>query len=302
MRLALLNRGLYSHPGGDLVQVAETAAALKEIGVWARVEPEDPQTTSPHLSSIDVAHIFHVNFGFSKANWQHCVRRKVPYVVTPIYYDADKLGMTYEEQKEMLEGAAAVCPFTQKEADLIREKTGFAGPFRIIPNGTNPKYHDTTDPRKRSGVLAVAAREGAKGTGIVKELCEDLNYPFTLATGVPQSDMPALYKSHRVFVHAADLEVMSLVIGEALCANCRVVATNTNPGNSWYPSLVEFTPHMPANREWLKKNIQYAYMTGIESGWIPWDYTPNEAARNLTWNYVATQLKEVYSEVLNHSS
>jgi glycosyltransferase involved in cell wall biosynthesis len=298
MRVSLLNRGLYSHPGGDLVQVEETAQALRKQGVWTRIEPEDPQQHLPHLNSVDLAHVFHVNFGFSKANWQHCIREGIPYVVTPIYYAADELGMTYDDQRRMFEEAAAVCPFTQKEADLIKAKTGFPGPYTIIPNGTAERFHSTSDPLQRTGVLAVAAREGTKGTGIVKELCEELGYPFTLATGVPKSDMPDLYKSHRVFVHAADLEVMSLVIGEALCANCRVLATNTNPGNSWYPGLVEFSPHMPAHKESLKNLLQWAYQTGVEGGWTPWTYEPNEAARNLTWGYVAEQLIKVYKEVL----
>ena len=104
--------------------------------------------------------------------------------------------------------------------------------------------------------------------------------------------MPQLYKSHRVFVHAADLEVMSLVIGEALCANCRVLATNTNPGNVWYPGLVTFTPHMPANKSALREKLASAYECPH------WDYAPNEAARTLTWDYVAAQLKQLYEEIL----
>jgi len=308
MRVSWLNRGLHSHPGGDLIQVEETALALRKQGVWVNVESEDPEQCRPHLSSIDIAHIVHCNFGFSKANWLWCVKAGVPYVLTPLYYDANKLGMTYEEQRQMLEGASAVTLFTLQEAELIQRCTGYngfnadRGGFRIIPNGTSVRFHSSEDPMQRAGVLAVAAREGAKGTGIVRELCKELGYPFTLATGVAKEDMPGLYKSHRVFVHAADLEVMSLVIGEALCANCRVLATETNPGNSWYPGLVTFNPHMPAGRVVLKNLLQWAYLEGAEPGWVHWNYTPNEAARKLTWDYVATQFKEVYNEVLNHSS
>ena len=261
-------------------------------GVWTNIESEDPQLHRPHLSSVDLAHITHVNFGFSKVNWQWCKQAGVPYVLTPTYYPLDTVGMTYAEQRQMLEEAACVMPFSEKEAELITKCTHFEGPYRIIPNGTDQRFHDISDPTNRTEVLAVAARAGTKGTGIVQELCDELGYPFTLGQGVARQDMPALYKSHRVFVHAGDLEVMSLVIGEALCANCRVLATNTNPGNVWYPGLVTFTPHMPANKSALREKLASAYECPH------WDYAPNEAARTLTWDYVATQLKHVYEEVL----
>ena len=193
MRVAMLNRGLHSHPGGDLVQVEETALALRRQGVWTHVESEDPQLHRPHLSSVDLAHITHVNFGFSKANWQWCKQAGVPYVVTPTYYVADQMGMTYAEQRQMLEEAAAVTPFTEKEAELITKCTHFEGPYRIIPNGTNRRFHRILILLDRTGVLAVAARAGTKGTGIVQELCDELGYPFTLATGVLQGrDAPTV--------------------------------------------------------------------------------------------------------------
>jgi glycosyltransferase involved in cell wall biosynthesis len=293
MRVSFLNRGLHSHPGGDLIQIEETAAALRRKGVWVHIESEDPQYHTPHLSSVDLAHIFHVNFSFSRANWQHCLKARIPYVLTPLYYDADKLGMTYEEQKEMLAGAAKVTPFTAIEAGLIHKCTGYGGNDRIIPNGTGTAFHDTSDPLQRSGVLAVAARAGSKGTDAVRDLCAELGYPFTLGQGVAKGDMPDLYKKHRVFVHAADLEVMSLVIGEALCANCRVLATNTNPGNVWYPGVVEFSPHMPAGKDRLRELLKGAYEGEA------WNYGPNVAARRLTWDSVADDLIKVYKEVLH---
>lgn len=265
--------------------------------MWTNVESEDPQIHRPHLSSVDLVHIIHCNFGFSKANWQWCKQAGIPYVLTPLYYNADKFGMTFDEQRQMLEEAAAVTPFTQQEADLVTKCTGYPGPYKFVPNGTDVRFHSLEDPMQRTGVLAVAAREGTKGTGIVKELCEELGYPFTLGQGIPNAEMPALYKRHRVFVHAADLEVMSLVIGEALCANCRVLATNTNPGNEWYPGLRTFTPHMPANREFLRQELQIAYERQLD-----WDYRPNKYARDLTWDSVATQFKEIYSEILNNHS
>ena len=41
--------------------------------------------------------------------------------------------MTYAEQRQMLEEAAAVTPFTEKEGELITKCTDFAGPLPLFP-------------------------------------------------------------------------------------------------------------------------------------------------------------------------
>ena len=292
MRVGMWNRGLHSHAGGDLVQVAETAAALRKRGVFAYLEPNDPLLAKPHTSSIDIAHITHCNFTFSQANFNWAEQTHLPVVLTPTFYDSESFGVSYVEVRAMLESADAVIPFSQAEAALIEQCTGFTPFHRVLPNGTDTAFHATDDPMRREGVLAVAARAGTKGTEIVKELCEELKYPYMIATGYAREQMPGIYKKHRVFIHAGDKEVMSLVIGEALCANCRVLATNTNPGNEWYPGLLTFTPHFPANKDALKELLVAAYTDNN------WCYAPNEAARKLTWSYVANELITVYKKVL----
>ncbi len=92
-----------------------------------------------------------------------------------------------------------------------------------------------------------------------------------------------------MFVNASDSERMSLTIGEALCANCRVLATTGNWGNSWYQGLVTFDPKDESKLEHL---IRWALASPT------WDYRPNAAARCLTWEWVAMKIEAVYKEVL----
>ena len=80
---------------------------------------------------------------------------------------------------------------------------------------------------------------------------------------------------------------MSLTIGEALCAGCRVMATTGNRGNEWYgDGLYTFDP-----KDLTADMIERAYNAK------EWDYSPNAAARKLTWDSVALQLKGFYEQV-----
>jgi hypothetical protein len=288
VRVAYLNRQRAAHPGGDLTQIDATIAALAPLGIEAVYAPEG--WTLDWLRGFDLAHIFHVNFGWSRYNFDRVREAGVPYVVTPIFYPDSSLGMDYDDIREALDGARCVMPNSNVERREMRWAgvLGYDTPAEAIPNGTDRRFHWTDGGDPRTGVLAVSARGmGDKQCALVAELCDVLGLRFTLASGIDDRDeLAEIYKRARVFVNASVSERMSLTIGEALCAGCRVIATRANRGNEWYGNgLATFDP---TNRVQLAAALKVAYEKR------EWDWSPNRAARTLTWAKVASRLAEVY--------
>jgi glycosyltransferase involved in cell wall biosynthesis len=134
---------------------------------------------------------------------------------------------------------------------------------------------------------------GDKNMSIVAGICDELGIVCDTVTGVPHKELPAIYAKHKVFVNASGSERMSLTIGEALCAGCRVLATTENRGNEHYPGLVTFNPTGDLSRAALKGLIRGAIFMPHDE----WIWRPNDAARKLTWDSVAKQLEQVYLKV-----
>lgn len=284
MRVAYLNRGR-SHPGGDLVALDATMAALGRLGVECVETGWDVERIK--AGEFDLCHLFHSNFSWSWGNYEAVQAAGKPYVLTPIYYPGPLLsGITQQQVAGIIYGAARVTPFSKCESmELFEVIRGHDTTFAIIPNGTDPMFHNTSDAMKREGVLCVAARDDIhKNVAQVRDICESLRLPFTYVTGIPHDQLPPIYAAHRLFVNASDSERMSLTTGEALCAGCRVVASHGDRGTEHFPGLVIDHIH--------KDLIARSYH-------LPdWNYYPNHAARQLTWDAVAGKLLKVYEEVL----
>ncbi len=298
MKICFLNRGRETHPGGDVIQLDATMAALRRAGV--EVEETGWDVERMRAGRFDLAHVFHCNFDWSLGNVRAVQQAGLRYVLTPIYYPGPLLsGITLDDLLDIISEATAILPFSRCEWDEMGEsfpplegQSIMLPNIVVIPNGTDRSFHRISDPMLREGVLCVSARgESDKGVPLVRSVCEALEIPFTCATGVPHADLPEIYKHRRVFVNASESERMSLTIGEALCANCRVLASTGNRGNEHYPKLVTFNP---TNRLELSRLIHRAYYSP------GWDTQPNHAARALTWDGVAERLIEVYKGVLGH--
>lgn len=284
MRIAYLNRGR-SHEGGDLVALDATMAALGRLGVECVETGWDVERIK--AGEFDLCHLFHCNFDWCWGNYEAVQAASKPYVLTPVYYPGPLLsGITQQQLRRIVEDASCVLPFSDREAnEIASEITTEFNDYRIIPNGTDPMFHNTSDAMKREGVLCVAARDDVhKNVAQVRDICESLRLPFTYVTGIPHDQLPPIYAAHRLFVNASASERMSLTTGEALCAGCRVVASHGNRGNEHYPELVVDNIH--------KDLIARSYH-------LPdWNHYPNAAARKLTWDAVAEKLLKVYEEVL----
>ncbi len=249
--------------------------------------------------NFDLCHMFHCNFDWSFGNYQAIRKAGKKYVLTPIYYPGPLLcGITRNQMHEIVNNAAMVLPFSAKERSLYDWTHTFDSGVQAteqwkkwhpIPNGTDREFHYY--PAGSDGVLVVSARgDSDKGIPILRRICESIDIPLTVATSLTRDELRQVLWRRKVFVNASSSERMSLTIGEALCAGCRVLATQENWGNEWYPSLITFDP-----KDELK--LEHLIRWALDSP--DWDYRPNAAARCLTWDWVAGKLEEVYREVLS---
>lgn len=293
MRVAFLNRRRDTHPGGDLTQIDATMRALTARGVECEYAPEG--WSLDWLRTFDLAHVFHINFGWSTYNWSRCVEAGVRYVLTPIFYPSAELGADAHTMRGGLFHASYVTPNSAREYEELIAVLGiqpietFDYPAALpIPNGTDRVFEGPMSAEGRQGVICVTPRDGDKNTGVVAAACHRLGLPYRCVSGIEsREELASVYRSALVFVNASESERMSLTTGEALVAGCRVIDTVHNRGGSWYgEGLVRADPHR-----------LYSYLiTAYHSA--DWDYSPNRAARRFTWDVVADQLMRVYRRVL----
>ena len=257
-------------------------AALERLGVhctniYGEWGPE-------HLHEYDLVVIQHCNFTWSRDNWWKTLASRRPYVVLPIFYPTDALGMNYSEMRTMFENASAVVPLSFTEAREIGQLTGFAGPFHVIPHGTEERFSWHQPMIERQFVMCANAR-GDKGESLVERVCGRLNLPFRYVIGVPHEKLHLVYRQAKVFVHSSPDDRMSLTVGEALCSGCRVISSTGDRGNEWFPGIVECDPK---DEELLEIAIAGAW------NYPEWDWSPNETARTMTWERAALAWKRVY--------
>lgn len=293
MRICFLNRGRDAFPGGDCIALDATMDALRRRGHF--VEETGWDRNRMKDGRFDIAHLQHCNFSWSYGNYEAVRDIGLSYVLTPVYYPGPLLsGITREQMHEIITGAERVLPFSNMERAQIDwtdalQFTTLHEKCRIIPNGTDTAFHYMGG--ARFGVVTVSARgDSDKNIETVRRACQRLGVELQVMTGISREQLARELRCFKVFVNASGSERMSLTIGEALCAGCRVLATRENWGNEYYQGLVTFDPRDETHMELL---IKWA----LESP--EWDYRPNAMARSMTWDWVAEKLEAVYKEVLH---
>jgi len=284
MKVAFINRNPTTHQGGDLIMLQCLMDALAGLGV--ECENIYGEWGPERLHEFDVIHLQHCNLTWAKDNWWKTLASRRPYVVSPIFYPTDQLGMTFDNIRSMFENASAVCPLSFKEAREITELTGFSGPFHAIPHGTEERFH--YDGPNRQFVMCANAR-GQKGEALVQKVCERLGLDFLYVSGQPHKKLHLTYRQAKVFVHSSPDDRMSLTVGEALCSGCRVVSSDRDRGNEWFPGLKVCNPE---SEEDLFQWIGMAWRSE------EWDWRPNEQARKMTWRKAAEKWLKVYERAV----
>lgn len=297
MRIAFLNRGRETHPGGDIIALDETMAALRRLGV----ECEETGWDADRIANgnFDLCHVFHCNFDWSWGNYQAIQKARKKYVLTPVFYAVDTVefepllcGINFDQITEMIRGASRITPFSVLEYDNL-PTAPWPDQVKIIPNGTAKEFYGYRPPFNRMlGVSTISSRGPSdKNCEKIIEACVRADLRLNVITDKTRSEVATLLQDTSVFINASESERMSLTIGEALCAGCRVMATKENWGNEWYgPGLYTFDPKESV--EVLAERLRAVYYAE------EWDYSPNIKARLITWDLVAAQLLQVYQEVL----
>ncbi len=291
MRIAFLNRGRETHPGGDVIALDATMEAVRRRGHVA----EEIGWHADKLADFDICHLMHCNFDWAYGGYRAIQVAKKPYVLTPIYYPGPQgpllSGLTRDQLREIIDGAARILPFSKREISYAFNFNEHLDKWRPIPNGTDEMFHHRDEGKDVGIVCCVSARgDSDKGIPMLRRVCKRISVKLDVLTGMPRKELADALKRCFVFVNASPSERMSLTIGEALCSQCRVIATDQNWGNEHYPGIITFDPNDETKLEQL-------LMWALDS--VQWDYRPNSAARCLTWDWVAGKLEEVYREVLS---
>lgn len=91
MRVLMISRpSLFDVPGGDTVQIEETARSLKEIGVEVQIKLADEKID---YSDYDLIHFFNIIRPHNI--WPHVRQSKLPYVVSTIFVDYSEVEQKY---------------------------------------------------------------------------------------------------------------------------------------------------------------------------------------------------------------
>lgn len=285
MRVAVLNRDHRVYPGGDQVHIEELSRELRLLGI-KRIY--SPQWAINELKSFDFLHLYHLNFNWCYDNYQLACESGVPYVLTCIFYP--KLyTLDVPRMRQIVDGASAVVCYSQAEADELERFLGQKA-THIIPPGVASRFHNYQGPQYRTGVCTSAGRPGEKNASLIQTKCRKLKLPYKHIYGVPHGLIHNEYFKYRVFVNASNSERFGLTILEALAANCRVLATVHSRGLEHLPGIVTIDPQ---NTSDLDAKLVSAYDSE------GWDFTPNEAARKMSWTSAAMKYQEIYGAAEN---
>lgn len=293
LKIGVANRDPNAYHGGDNIQINAMIKALEMKGVFCH----QPLEFKPNWSNYDVVHAYHLNFSWSNIIYNNIWEQNKPYFITAIFYPSTDLGSSAEQMKAYVEGALFTVVQSDWEKQELIEITGATeSKIRVIPNGVEssfivypPHYEINCEDKTRENVITVTAREGDKNSYLVQKVCAELNIPYVNISGfkLKREELPDIYRKSRVFVNASDSERMSLTTHEALASYCKVISTEFNRGNQWFPGLVTCNP---SNYHDLKSKINFAYRA------TQWCYLPNDFAASLTWDIAAERYLECFRE------
>ncbi len=200
LKILFISRAtLFNQPGGDTVQVEQTAAYLEKLGHQVHIQTgAKPNRKGP----FDIVHFFNL---IRPADARYWLLRKVPFIISSIYHDYSefdqkqrkglahllfslfgKMGVEYfktiarwlnktdqfpgirylvkgqkRSMQELLVKAQALVTTSQQEINLIKNDLGYVPHCHIIPLGSE---HMTPpiDALEKQGVFCAARIEGAK--------------------------------------------------------------------------------------------------------------------------------------------
>lgn len=173
MRLLLQSRGdLFTHPGGDTVQVQATASALSARGHRVTVDC----SLAPSLEGVDVVHLFNLTrYAETLCQSRAARKRGVPYVLSPIHHSLERYNR--EGRRGPSRWASSILGGEGLERlRILRHGLFTPGLVRTLPQALRPGGSAAA----RREVLTRAAAVILGSEGEARDLAEE--------TGVPRDE------------------------------------------------------------------------------------------------------------------
>ena len=236
MRVLMISRPtLFSVPGGDTVQVKETARALSALGVDVEIKLADEDID---YAGYDLLHFFNVIR--PNAIRTHAQKSGLPYVVSTVFVDYSEIEQKYKGKlyrtlhnvagsdgleylktvartvknkesiidkgyllrghkksvEEQLNRANMLLPNSESEFRRLSKRYRFNNEYRVIPNGVSDRFFQDFDPDKKSGVLCVGRIEVIKNQLNLIKAVKNTEIQLTLI-GQPAPNHMAYYEACR---------------------------------------------------------------------------------------------------------
>jgi len=299
MKILVINRDPSLWTGGDAIQVENTIKALRELG--HEVDFSSDCFTDPR--GYDLVHVFHVNFFWTTPMMQECYLKKVPYIISAIYYDKE-YDNSFGTMSKLLYRAKKVVALSNREKQEMVNRFGLSEDhIAVIPNGVDKSIFFDTD-MKREGVISVGRlTDKAKGAEFVIKACYEMDVPCKYVgmsfndenniklkamcnhiENIDQQHLAQLYRQAKVYVCSSLSERQSLGVLEAKACGCNIVDSVHNRGADLLPSSVIVDP---LDNEALKKAIKNQLLSSSQPDYVP------------SWLDVAKQIEKVYDKATN---
>jgi glycosyltransferase involved in cell wall biosynthesis len=207
LKTAFITRSTWQTvPGGDTVQIEQTARHLRAMGVKADILPADSEID---YASYDLLHFFNITRPADLLI--HARQCRKPYVLSPVLVDYSEYDRQYRKgfsgfifrsgspsfneyikttgrwllgkdklvskaylwkgqsgsMKEIIAGAAAILPNSVSEQEAIRAKYKSNALFTVVPNGIDPFLFKNDNPANRNQQLVICV---ARIEGIKNQL------------------------------------------------------------------------------------------------------------------------------------
>jgi len=289
--------------GGDLIQMEETAKALRKLGVEVDISDE-PFVKPEVIQAYDLVHLW--NFPMLHTKYQLWVARKYkkPVVCSMIYSELDKT-IDIPLQQIMLDELSYAIFQTEGERERVKRHLKLdESKSVIIPNGIDEWWFKKEDSRVflEDFVLTVGRIEPSKGQLACALACKELKIPYVCIGEVrdleyyaklkqngviwyapmPKEELKIWYNSAKVYIQPSEAETWSLCIDEALSQGTSVILTEMCERND-----IDILRCLPNDIESIKISIRQA--------WKPKDYS--RASKLKTWDNVAKQILELYGKI-----
>ncbi|UZJ24958.1 glycosyltransferase family 4 protein [Rhodococcus antarcticus] len=221
-----------------------------------------------------------------------------------------ELGMLFE-------AADLLLPNSTSEGDAIKAELGVETPMRVVPNAVDPTMFRHAEPvGSREGVLCVGRIEPHKnqlgllralrGSGVPVTIVgpvhrDHLSYGravsklasrtgATVMDALAPSELPDIYRSHKVHVLPSWFETTGLVTLEAALSGCTVVSTSRGFARDYFGDLINYCD--PAD----PRSITHAVDGALDAP--PCPELVVRILQNFTWWHTSRATMKAYEWVL----